>query len=187
MTSKSLKFDGVEFVTNNYTAIHRKDYVSKDFHLIQDYLSISPIGFDLTNPSTVSARVVLHIWRTVEYFDGDANRAPNISFMHDGKTLYITPKMVVETLHLPDVQAHVESYPDEVIRTFLMKIGYIGYLSRHGKLTRPNLHREWSFYFDYIGRAFTTKCTNFNAIIHTTQHVGYSLIHGYDYNFGYDY
>lgn len=33
--------------------------------------------------------------------------------------------------------------------------------------------------------AFTAKCTNFDAITQTTQKIEYSLIYGYNFNFGY--
>lgn len=41
-----------------------------------------------------------------------------------------------------------------------------------------------NFYFDYIGRAFTTKCSNFDLITQVIQHIGYSIIFGFHYDFG---
>lgn len=52
METKAFVFDGAEFVTNNYAAILENDGIDADFHLIQDFLRSSEVGFALTNQAT---------------------------------------------------------------------------------------------------------------------------------------
>lgn len=66
----------------------------------------------------------------------------------------------------------------------MTQIHYSDDMSRLRLLKRPKLWREWNFFSDCIGRAFITKCFNFDALTQTTQQIGYSLIVGYDYDFG---
>lgn len=82
--------------------------------------------------------------------------------------------------------SYLVSITDGSIRTFIEKIGYNGVMTRLGLLTRPKLRREWNFYFNYIRRAFTIKCRNFNAITQTTQQIWYSLIFDYNYDFNHN-
>ena len=55
--------------------------------------------------------------------------------------------------------------------------GYSGSTERMGDLKRPNLCKEWSFFYDFITRAFGNKCSNFDAVPLFSQQIGYSLIH----------
>ena len=47
---------------------------------------------------------------------------------------------------------------------------------------RTKLCKEWNFYFDCIGHCFTNKCSNFDALNHLVQHIGYSLIHNVNFD-----
>ena len=47
---------------------------------------------------------------------------------------------------------------------------------------RTKLRKEWNFYFDCIGHCFTNKCSNFDALNHLVQHIGYSLIHNVNFD-----
>lgn len=64
MVSQGFMFDGAKFVPNNFDARFEKIGVPAEFHAIQDCLSVSEIGFSLTNPDIISARAVLQVWRT---------------------------------------------------------------------------------------------------------------------------
>lgn len=89
-----------------------------------------------------------------------------------------------QALGIPVHIAHMVSLPDDDIGKFFTQVGYTGNIARLGLLTRPGLRREWNFFFDCIERAFTAKCSNFDAITQMTQQIGYSLIFGYHYDFG---
>lgn len=56
----------------------------ENFHIIQDFLRVSEIGFALTNPIKVSARSVLHIWKKRVYSDGQGSQPQSITFTHGG-------------------------------------------------------------------------------------------------------
>ena len=56
-------------------------------------------------------------------------------------------------------------------------LGYTASTDKMGELKRPNLCKEWSFFYDCITRAFGNKCSNFDAIPIFSQQIGYSLIH----------
>lgn len=72
---------------------------------------------------------------------------------------------------------------DEEIRHFFNLIGYEGSLAKIGQIKRPGPRKEWNFYFDCITRAFSSKCTNFDALSIMTQQIGYSLIYDTHYDF----
>ena len=38
------------------------------------------------------------------------------------------------------------------------------------------MRKEWNFFFDCIGKAFTNKCSNFDALTQLTQQIGYGLL-----------
>ena len=68
------------------------------------------------------------------------------------------------------------------MRVFLTRIGYTGDMRCMGRLVRTKLRKEWNFYFDCIGRCFTNKCSNFDALNHLVQHIGYSLLHNANFD-----
>ena len=51
-----------------------------------------------------------------------------------------------------------------------------------GRLSRTKLRKEWNFFIDCIGRCFTIKCSNYDALNHFFQHIGYSLIHNVNFD-----
>lgn len=55
-------------------------------------------------------------------------------------------------------------------------IGYEGSLANLGQLKRPGLKKDRNLYFDCTTRAFSNKCTNFDALHIMSQQNGYSLI-----------
>lgn len=125
MGFKSFVFYGNEFVSKKISTILSKDIVSSEFHFIQEFLSISDVGFALTNPDEISARALLKIWRTEVYADGGANQAPSITFMHENELKVIIPRVVCEALGIHVHTAYNVSIPDDTIRTFFSQLGYL--------------------------------------------------------------
>lgn len=58
MASNTFILNIAEFVTNNYAAI-LENTGDVEFHMIQDFLRVSEVGFALTNPPMVSGIQVL--------------------------------------------------------------------------------------------------------------------------------
>lgn len=135
-------FDRAEFVSNRYVIILSKNEIPEDFHLIQDFLSISKILYALNNPVKVSTRVVLQVWTTTAYSKGGVSRVPGISFMHNGEMKNITTRVVCEALHLHVLNGYANGFSGDVLRGFMLGLGYDGDMSRMGRLTRPQLRRE---------------------------------------------
>ena len=112
--NKSFSHDEVEFVTKNFTMILDNDSTPSEFHLIHDFLAPSPIGYALTNPSSISAKSVLQIWRNASYTASGENTPPRINFMHGGNSYTITSAVVRAALHLLEVNTFTTlfSYTD---------------------------------------------------------------------------
>ena len=64
--AKTAIIDGYEFVTNNFAAILDKPSAPEAFHLVQDFLKSSSIGYALVHPESVSSKAVIAIWSTAE-------------------------------------------------------------------------------------------------------------------------
>ena len=163
--------EDLKFVTNNFLAPLIKSETSEGFHIVQDFLISSPLGFALTNPTKVSARSVQHIWNHSSIAENG-----DIMFTFAGKTLPITRDVVVRALRLPDSLSVTVSYSDTEMKNFITHIGYSGDMHRMGKLVRTKLRKEWNFFFDCLGRCFTNKSSNFDALTQFVQYIGYSLI-----------
>ena len=161
--SKSFRFENVEFVTNNYAAILSHTDAPSEYHVIQDFLKTGPFGYALTNPEEISASAVLQIWRTAKIGD------KKILFQHDGREYEINSSVIEKALKIPGDSGFVSSYPDNTIRSFIDSLGYNGDTSKLGKLVRAKLRKEWNFFFDCIGKCFTNKCSNFDALTQLTQ------------------
>lgn len=59
MATSTFTCDAAEFVTNNYYAILENESVHTVFHMIQDLLKVSKVGFSLTNPPMISGAQLL--------------------------------------------------------------------------------------------------------------------------------
>lgn len=164
MATKAFVFNGAEFVTNNYAAILNKNGVDSHFHIIQDFLLSSEVGFTLINPPVISRRQVLEFWRTANFDDGGDNGIPSIVFSHGDEDMVVTPTTVRAALHLPNHESYTIYTGDSPMRDFFTSISYSGPLDKMGQLKRLGLRKEWNFYFDYITRAFSKNCTNFDAL-----------------------
>ena len=150
---------------------------SDGFYVVQDFLASSPLGFALTHPTKVSAKVIQQIWNNSSIDDNG-----DIIFTYAANTYVITKDVVVKALRLPEVQSANVSYSENKMKVFLTQLGYTGDMRRMGRLVRTKLRKEWNFYFDCIGRCFINKCTNFDALNHLVQHIGYSLIHNANFD-----
>ena len=99
--------DGYEFVTNNFASILDKPSAPEAFHMVQDFLKSSPIGYALVQPESVSPTAVIAIWSTAEV------KEEAIKFTYADKEYVITPEVVRQALRLPEVTSHAPLYPDE--------------------------------------------------------------------------
>ncbi|KAK1384161.1 hypothetical protein POM88_021896 [Heracleum sosnowskyi] len=181
-TNKNLTHNGVLFVTNNYSAILDKSKAPSEFHLIQDFLASSSIGFALTEPKAISAKAVMQIWSTATYTPGTSNAQPGLTFSYRNDLYEVTPTTVQRALHLGSPTSFTSFFSEAVLREFFTKIGYNGDMTRMGRLVRTKLRQEWNFFFDSIGKCFMNKSSNFDALTQATQNIGYSLIYGSDVN-----
>ena len=161
----------LKFVPNNFMASLSKMPSSDGFYVVQDFLASSPLGFALTHPTKVSAKVIQQIWNNSSIDDNG-----DIIFTYAANTFVITRDVIMKALRLPEGQSANVSYSENEMKVFLTQLGYTGDMHRMGCLVRTKLWKEWNFYFDCIGRCFTNKCSNFDALNHLVQHIGYSLI-----------
>ena len=167
----------MKFVPNNFMAPLLKTPSSDGFYIVQDFLVSSPLGFALTHPTKVSAKAIQQIWNHSSIADNG-----DIFFTHAANTFVITKDIIVKALRLPESQSAAASYLKNEMRVFLTRIGYTGDIRRMGRLVRTKLRKEWNFYFDCLGRCFTNKCSNFDALNHLVQHIGYSLLHNANFD-----
>lgn len=146
---------------------------------MHDWLSVSEIGFALTNSDVVSTRVVLQVWRTRVYDSATSS----INFVYEGESNIIPSQVIREALRILEKTTYTMVVSDNTMKEFFNWLNYIGSMPRLGLLKRANLRSEWNF-FDYITRAFTRKCTNFDVNTQTSQQIGYSLITRTNFDFG---
>ena len=176
-TSQTYIHGDLKFVSNNFVDILEKSDVPEAFHMIQDFLATSPIGYALTNPACISAKTVEYIWKNSSVGDDGI-----IVFTHGANTFHITRDVIVKALRLPEGSSNVTSFSEVAMREFLTQCEYSGDMSRMGRLSRTKLRKEWNFFFDCIGRCFTNKCSNYDALNQFVQHIGYSLIHNVNFD-----
>ena len=177
MSTKAFDFDGAKFVTNNYAAILDNDEAPKEFHLIQDFLAHSELMYALTQPESISPAQVLTFWRTARYDDGGDHGSPSLTCDYEGQEYFVSPATVRKALHLPEHNKFDSSVTTQTLRDMMNFFGYSGSTDKMGEPKRPNLCKEWSFFYDCITRAFGNKCSNFDAVPIFSQQIGYSLIH----------
>ena len=157
--SKTVLYNGYLFVPNNFAAILDHQDVSDAYHTIQDFLSCGPLAYALTQPAQYSGKACIQIWSTLNTDDAD-----NLKFHYNDEEYTINRTVIAEALKLPTDSSYVEYYSDAHVTSWLEALGYNGELLRLGKLLRARMRKEWNFFFDCIGKAFTNKCSNFNAL-----------------------
>ncbi|KAK1391747.1 hypothetical protein POM88_010803 [Heracleum sosnowskyi] len=153
----------ITFATNNFVAILDHQELPTEFHIIQDFLTSSPLKYALTEP----ARTIL------------------MQFESNGVTHHVTPAVIEEALHLPILGDNVPSViSDSTVFEFVTKLGYNGEVKRYGNLFRTKLKKECNFFFDTISRCFLNKTSNFDALPSGSLKIGYSLIHSTVFDYG---
>ena len=95
----------------------------------------------------------------------------------------VTPTTVRQALGFEEHTRYVEFISEEDLRTMMLQIGYSGPLDKMGQLERPNLRREWSFFFNCITRAFAKKITNWDAIPLDSLQLGYAVLNSVNYDY----
>ena len=176
--SQTFIHEDLKFVPNNFMAPLHKSTSSDRFHVwFKISLASGPLGFALTHPTRVSAKPIQKIWHNSSIADNG-----NIIFTYADNTFVITRDVIVKALRLPEGLSTNVSYSETEMKNFITHIGYYGDMRRMGRLVRTKLKEEWNFYFDCIGRCFTNKCSNFDALNHLVQHIGYSLIHNANFD-----
>ena len=88
------------FVSNNFLAPLSKMSSSEGFHIVQDFLASSPLGFALTHPTQVSAKAIQQIWNYSSIADNG-----DILFTYAANTFVITRNVIVKALRLPEEQS----------------------------------------------------------------------------------
>ena len=169
--SKAMVYNGYTFVSNNFMAILDHHEVPEAYHTMQDYLSCGPLAYALTQPEKFSAKACIQIWSTLNIDDAKA-----LKFTYNSTEYTITKEVIAAALKLETDTSFIESYSDGDVRQWLSQLGYNGDLQRLGKLLRARMRKEWNFFFDCIGKAFTNKCSNFDALTQLTQQIGYGLL-----------
>ncbi|KAK1365753.1 hypothetical protein POM88_041314 [Heracleum sosnowskyi] len=142
-TNKNLTNDGIPFVINNFSAILNKTKAPSEFHLIQDFLASSPIGYALTEPKAISAQAVTQIWSSATYTPGTSNTQHRLTFSYRNDLYEVTPAVVQRSLHLGSPTSFTPFFSEAVLREFFTKIGYNGDMTRMGKLNTPRSFQEY--------------------------------------------
>lgn len=183
MATKPFTTLGLLFVSNNYAAPLNNENVPDAFHLMQNFLRDSEIGRALVEPQTLAASQIATFWQHCVYDNGGENRTPSIIFSYEETDYVITPDTVRETMGF-DTHTSYSVVSEKNLRKMLQQIGYSGSLAKLGSVKRPQLRKEWSFFFDCITRAFGNKVTNWDAIPTDSLQIGYSLLYGSNFDFG---
>ena len=95
-TSQTYIHGDLKYVSNNFIAILEHTDVPEAFHMKQDFLTSSPIGYALTNPDCISANTVHYIWKNSSVGDDRI-----IVFAHGVDIFHITRNVIVKVLQLP--------------------------------------------------------------------------------------
>lgn len=164
----------VQSAINNHVAFLNKEAVHADFHPLMDFLKISPINYALTASPIIYGEIVQEMWSSASC------SKDQIKIRIKGNSYVITPSVINEALHLPN--SNFESLPtNEEISGMLSSIKYtsrtspIGHI---GPISRRYLRKEWSYFFDTLTRAFTSKYGGYDDITKSVLKIAYSLIYG---------
>ncbi|KAL8116094.1 hypothetical protein AgCh_022547 [Apium graveolens] len=163
MAPKEIIFNGAKFIPNNYSSILSKAEAPSKLHFIQDFLANSDIGSGV-------------------YDNGGAQGTPSIIFTIGEDEHAVTLATIRQALQLPENKAYT-TVEEPILQNMMTSLGYERTLAKLGQLKRPYIRREWSFFFDCITKAFTNKCSNFDAIPISSQQIGYALINQTDFDY----
>ena len=87
----------MKFVSNNFMAPLSKTPSSDGFHVVQDFLASSPLGYALTHPTRVFAKAIQQIWNHSSIADNG-----DIFFTHASNTFVITRDVIVQALRFSE-------------------------------------------------------------------------------------
>ncbi|KAK1378500.1 hypothetical protein POM88_025244 [Heracleum sosnowskyi] len=182
--NKQTVISGVTFATNNFVAILDHQELPTEFHIIQDFLTSSPLKYALTEPASVSFKSFMQVWNTVS-FGKDDSGSILMNFEWNGANHCVTLAIVEEALHLHVLgDAVPDNVSDSTLFEFVTKLGYNGEVKRYGNLFRTKLKRELNYFFDTISRCFLNKTSNFDAMPSGSLKIGYSLIYSQVFDYG---
>ena len=72
----------------------------------------------------------------------------------------------------------------EDLEGFFETIGYYKEPMVMSNLVKKFLHMEWDYYFEVVGRVFTTKISGYHGITSISQIIGFALANNLPVNFG---
>ena len=81
----------MKFVSNNFMTPILKTPTSDGFHVVQDFLASSPLGYALTHLTRVSAKAIQQIWNHSSIADNG-----DIFSTHASNTFVITRDVIVQ-------------------------------------------------------------------------------------------
>ena len=89
-TSQTYIHGDLKFVSNNFVAILEHTDVHEDFHTIQNFLGSSPLGYALTSPVSISAKIVQYVWKNSSVGDDGI-----IVFAYRDDVFHITRDVII--------------------------------------------------------------------------------------------
>ena len=138
--SKQTIVNGVTFAPNNFTAELDHTKFPDEFHMVQDFLASSPINYAITQPSTISFKSVMQLWRTADFGEESVSKKLQMTFEYNDNTYLVTPDVVEEALHLPKMGASIsDSITDAALFAMVKQLGYNGEVTKFGNLFRTKL------------------------------------------------
>ena len=120
--------------------------------------------YALTQPESISKAQVLTFWRSAKYNDGGEHGSSSLTCQYEGQEYFVSPETIRKALHLPEHSKYNASVSTQTLRDMMNFFGYSRSTDHMGDLKRPNLCKEWNFFYDCITKAFRNKCSNFDAI-----------------------
>ena len=116
MATSTFRFNGLDFVPNNYAAHLSNEGVLAAFHLLQDFLARSEIGHSLTEPSRLSGSQIKTFWETGVYDDGGEHGSPSIVFEVGETTYAVNTGTVRDALGLPELTSYSITFGEAALQ-----------------------------------------------------------------------
>jgi hypothetical protein len=140
LVSKQTVVNGVTFAPNNFIAELDHTKFPNEFHIVQDFLASSPINYALTQPTTVSFKCIMQLWKTVKFGEESMSKKMQMSFQYNDTTFTVTPDIVEEALQLPKMgTSQPDLITDATLFAMVRQLGYNGEVTKFGNLFRTKL------------------------------------------------
>ena len=156
--------------TNHVAATHSKAKVSEDYYPIMEFLAKSPLDYALVHEPILLPAMVSEAWTSAQVEKG------KIIVSLSSNSYDITSEVLSVALHFPIKKPYDAHASYEEIKEMFRSLKYTGSIDDLGKLGRRFLRKGWSLFFDQIAKAFTGKCSGFDAITSITCQICYSLL-----------